>query len=143
MRLNLPSIHKKLQQPVDASSMIVFRLFFSGIMIWEVIRYFQYGWVNRYFIKPNFFFPYAGFEWVAPWSGNDMYVHFFVMGVLAVFMFIGLLYRWSAFLFFLCFTFIFLLDSTNYLNHFYLISLISFLMIFILFYVRLQRVGLA
>src|SRR5690606_31415103 len=34
-------------------------------------------------------------------------------------------------LFFLAFTYIFLLDQATYLNHFYLISLISFLMIFL------------
>jgi hypothetical protein len=40
------------------------------------------------------------------------------------------MYRLATTLFFLGFTYIFLLDQTNYLNHFYLISLISFLMIF-------------
>ena len=44
---------------------------------------------------------------------------------------IGFLYRLSTILFFLGFSFIFLLDKTNYLNHFYLISLLSFVMIFL------------
>ena len=60
-----------------------------------------------------------------------MYVHFFVLGLLAIFIIIGFLYRISAFLFFLGFSYIFLLDQTNYLNHFYLISLLSFILIWI------------
>jgi hypothetical protein len=44
---------------------------------------------------------------------------------------VGLFYRVSTTLFFLGFTYIFLLDKTNYLNHFYLISLISLIMIFV------------
>ena len=58
-----------------------------------------------------------------------MILHFVALGILALFIMIGFLYRISAFLFFLAFTFMFLLDQSNYLNHFYLISLISFLLI--------------
>ena len=44
---------------------------------------------------------------------------------------LGLAYRVSATLFFLGFTYAFLLEQARYLNHFYLICLISFLMIFL------------
>ncbi len=60
-----------------------------------------------------------------------MYVHFFFLGVCAIFIMLGLFYRISSILFFLGFTYIFLLDKSNYLNHFYLISLLSFIMIFV------------
>lgn len=46
-------------------------------------------------------------------------------------MLFGFWYRLSATLFFLGFTYVFLLEQARYLNHFYLISLISFLMIFV------------
>jgi len=42
-----------------------------------------------------------------------------------------MLYRWGAVLFFLSFTYVELLDKTNYLNHYYFISLIGFLLIFL------------
>jgi hypothetical protein len=57
--------------------------------------------------------------------------HFYALGVLAVCIIIGLWYRLSATLFFLGFTYVFLLDKTNYLNHLHLVSLVSFLMIFV------------
>jgi len=56
---------------------------------------------------------------------------FFLLGVLAVLIAIGLWYRISMALFFVAFSYIFLLDRTYYLNHFYLLCLLSFLIIFI------------
>jgi hypothetical protein len=57
-----------------------------------------------------------------------MYLHFWVMGVLALLMALGLFYRVAAPLFYLAFTYVFLLDKAYYLNHFYLIVLLSFLL---------------
>ena len=56
---------------------------------------------------------------------------FLVLGLLSFFILIGFCYRLSMTLFFLGFTYVFLLDQTQYLNHFYLISLISLIMIFV------------
>lgn len=122
---------RHLFAPVDAASVAVFRIAFGIIMAWEVCRYFLFGWISEYFIKPSFYFTFYGFGWVRPWPGGLMYVHFAVLGVLALFVAAGFLYRASITLFFLGFTYVFLLDQTNYLNHFYLISLVSFLMIFV------------
>lgn len=117
--------------PKSIASIAFFRIAFGLLMLWEVSRYFKYDWIERQFISPNFLFTYDGFSWVTPWSGNGMYIHFYVLGLLALFIAIGFLYRISTTLFFLGFTYIFLLDKTHYLNHFYLISLISFLLILI------------
>ena len=57
--------------------------------------------------------------------------HFAALGVLAIFITLGFFYRLSALLFFVGFTYIFLLEQARYLNHFYLISLLSFLLIFL------------
>ncbi len=97
----------------------------------EVYRYFNAGWISRYFIEPEFLFKYFGFEWVQPLPGFGMYVHFLALGVLAFLIILGLWYRWVMPLFFLGFTYVFLLAEANYLNHFYLISLVSFVLIFL------------
>src|SRR4026209_2256323 len=60
-----------------------------------------------------------------------MYVHFLVLGLAAACVMVGFLYRIAAPVFFLAFTYFFLLDQTRYLNHFYLVCLISFLMCFL------------
>jgi vitamin K-dependent gamma-carboxylase len=117
--------------PVDISSIVVFRIIFGAIMLWEVYRYFDHGWIARYWITPAYNFTYAGFEWVRPWPGMGMYFHFAIMGALAMAILLGMWYRVSAILFFLAFTYMFLLEKANYLNHFYFVSLIAFLMIFV------------
>ena len=117
--------------PIHIGSIALFRMAFGAIMFWEVLRYFDHGWIYRYFIQPEFYFTYPGLDFLMPLGGNWMYIHFMLLGVLSVFIFLGLFYRTSMVLFFLGFTYFFLLDKSNYLNHFYLISLISFLMIFI------------
>lgn len=122
-------VAEALSRPVDIASLAVFRIAFGAIMAWEVLRYFDYGWIERYWIQPDFFFGYLGFEWVRPWPGEGMYVHFAVLGVLAACIAAGLLYRVAAVLFFVGFAYVFLLDKANYLNHFYLIVLISLLLI--------------
>lgn len=123
-------LRSRLFVPVDIASLVVFRVLFGAIMLWEVCRYFDHQWIQRYYIQPKFFFTYYGFHWIHPWPGIGMYVHFVGLGVLAIFIMAGLWYRVCALLFFLGFTYVFLLDQTNYLNHFYFVSLMSFLMIF-------------
>jgi vitamin K-dependent gamma-carboxylase len=121
----------RLFAPVDSASLAVFRMGFGAVMMWEVWRYFTYGWISAYYIQPGFYFSYYGFEWVKPWPGIGMYVHFTLLGVLALCILLGLFYRFSTMLFFLGFSYIFLLDQSRYLNHFYLVALISFLLIFV------------
>ena len=120
-----------LFNPVDISFLVFFRILFGGIMLWEVYRYFTYGWIRRYYVEPAVTFEYYGFSWVKPWPETGMYIHFFVLGLAAACVMLGFLYRFAAPVFFLAFTYSFLLDQTRYLNHLYLICLIGFLMCFL------------
>src|ERR1043165_9461937 len=120
-----------LFRPVDISFLVFFRVLFGGIMLWESYRYFTHGWITRYFLEPAVTFTYYGFSWVKPWPGRGMYIHFFVLGLAAACVMAGFFYRIAAPVFFLTFTYFFLLDQTRYLNHFYLVCLISFLMCFL------------
>ena len=120
-----------LFEPVDISFLVFFRILFGGIMLWEVYRYFSYGWISRYYVEPVVNFTYYGFSWVKPWPGRGMYIHFFVLGLAAACVMAGFLYRIATPVFFLAFTYTFLLDQTRYLNHFYLVCLVSFLMCFL------------
>lgn len=111
---------------VDGASLALFRALFGLIMAWEVVRYFQNGWIARYYIDPGFHFSYLPF--IQPWPGQGMYWHFVVTGLLALLVAAGLWYRATAWLFCLAFSYIFLLDKAQYLNHFYLIALLSLLL---------------
>jgi vitamin K-dependent gamma-carboxylase len=118
----------RLFEPVDGASLAVFRMVFGAILVWEVYRYFSKGWIERYFVDPTFHFTFHGFGWIEPWPGSWMEAHFAVLGALAVCITLGLAYRIAAPLFFLGFTYVFLLEQARYLNHFYLVSLLAFLL---------------
>jgi len=120
-----------LHHPVDAASLVAFRVAYGLVMLWEVYRYLSHDWVASYWIEPDFHFKYRFFEWVHPWPGEGMYLHFYAMGALALLVTVGLFYRLAAALLWLAFTYTFLLEQATYLNHFYLVSLIGFLMIFV------------
>lgn len=116
--------------PVDIAGVVLFRIAFGVIMFWEVTRYFRHDWIYRYWVEPVFNFSYGPFNF-SPMGENAMYALWFVLGVLALFISIGFLYRISTILFFCGFTYTYLLEQGRYLNHFYLVILISFVLIFI------------
>jgi vitamin K-dependent gamma-carboxylase len=120
-----PSFLNRLFAVVDASSMVFFRVVFGGLLAAWAWDYLDSGRVKSLYIDPAFHFTYAGFEWVRPWPGNGMLLHFAVMFVLAIFISIGFFYRIASLLFTLGFTYFFLLDRTNYQNHYYLIGLLA------------------
>lgn len=120
-----------LGRPVDAASLGAFRLLFGALMVWEVWRYYNLDFIGRYYIEPRFHFTYEFFPFFAPLPGQGMYWLFGAMGLFALGLALGFYYRWSAFLFFLSYTYVFLLDKTPYNNHYYLISLLSFLLILV------------
>ena len=125
------AISQALVAPVDVSALATFRVFLGMIMVWEVYRYHYYGRIARYYIEPHFFFPYELFPFLHPLPGPWMYLVFFGMGLAALGVALGFLYRASAILFFLTYTYVFLLDKTQYNNHYYFISLLGFLLIFV------------
>ena len=123
---------RRLFDPIEIAPLVYFRIVFGAIMLWECWRYYDKGWIERYWIDKPFHFAYFGFGWAQhPWPGDGMYWHFAAMAVLAVCIMLGYRYRLSATLFFLAFTYMFLLEQTTYLNHFYMVCLVSFLMIFV------------
>jgi hypothetical protein len=98
---------------------------FGFIMLVECWRFWSKGWIERYYIEPDFLFKYYGFAWVEPWPGEGMYWHFALLAVLSLLIMLGVLYRLATVLFFFAFTYVFLLDQARYLNHFYLVMLIA------------------
>jgi len=42
---------KRLFAPINISPLVYFRMAFGAIMLWEVWRYFDYGWIERYYIR--------------------------------------------------------------------------------------------
>lgn len=120
-----------LMRPVDIDSLVFFRIAFGGVLFLYLVFMLGSGLIGPLFIEPEFHFTYAGFSWVRPWPGSGMYVHYLVTAAAALGIALGCFYRLSTLLFLFGWTYIFLLEKAYYLNHFYLVSLIAFLLLFI------------
>jgi vitamin K-dependent gamma-carboxylase len=116
---------------VDIASLVFFRIAFGLLMVWTVQHVWTRHWIQEWWLAPQFLFKYRGFSWVHPWPGNGLYIHWFILGILALFIAAGFFYRVSAALFCLSHTYFFLLAQGRYVNHMYLICLFSFLLIFV------------
>ena len=124
-------MNKYLYDKISIAPLAMFRVLFGFMMLVSIIRFWYNGWIFDQYIYPDFFFTYYGFDWIKPLGGDSMYTVFYIMGFAALAMMLGLFYRITSILFFLSFTYVELIDKTNYLNHYYFVSLISFLLIFL------------
>lgn len=127
----MKSLRSYLETPLHIAPLATFRVLFGGIMLISVLRFMLKGWIYELYVAPEYFFSYYGFEWVQPLSESGMYVVFGLMALAALLMALGLFYRVAAPTFFLLFTYTELLDKTNYLNHYYFVSIVAFLMIWV------------
>ena len=124
------SVANYFNKQTSAAPLAVFRMFFGFLMLISLVRFWLKGWIESLYIEPSFHFSYYGFEWVKP-LGLYTYALFIICGISAFFVAIGYKYRLSILIFFLSFTYIELMDKTTYLNHYYFVSLVSFIMLFI------------
>ena len=124
------SIYKYLNSYSESATLAFFRLAFGFMMFLSLIRFASHNWIEDFYIKPQFHFTYYGFGWVKP-MGNYIYLVFIIASLAALFVAIGYKYRLAIIIFFLSFTYIELIDKTTYLNHYYFVSIISFVLIFL------------
>ena len=124
------NIKSYLNATTNAAPLAVFRIGFGLMMLYSIIRYWAKGWIETVYIQPQFHFKYYGFEWVKT-LGNYTYVLFIICGIASLLVALGFTYRLAIIAFFLSFTYIELMEKTTYLNHYYFISVLSFLMIFL------------
>ena len=114
----------------DASPLAVFRICFGLMMCYSLIRFYRKGWIETLYLQPEFHFSYFGLDWIKP-LGDWTYLLFLICGIAALLITIGYHYRFAILVFFLSFTYIELMDKTTYLNHYYFISVLSFMMLFL------------
>ena len=123
-------ISSYLTQKVSSSPLSVFRFFFGLLMCISILRFWSKGWIEELYLKPVFHFSYFGFEWIKP-IGDYTYLIFLICLISSFFVCVGFKYRLSIIIFFLSFFYIEMMDKTTYLNHYYFITSLSFLMIFL------------
>ncbi len=114
---------------IDNSSLIVFRIIFGLLCFLESVGAIFTGWVKRTLIDPELTFSFIGFEWLQPLPGNWMFAYYVIMGLFGLLIMIGYKYRLSIILFTLMWTASYLMQKSSYNNHYYLLVLLSGIMI--------------
>ncbi|MCS7075465.1 MAG: HTTM domain-containing protein [Bacteroidia bacterium] len=119
-----------LYTPIPALPFQVFRIGWGLLMIISAVRFMALGWIEDHYVKPIFHFKYWGFEWVEPISRTGLYITHILIILASIGVAVGtkIVYRISAIVLFVSFTYTELIDLTYYLNHYYFVSLICFLL---------------
>lgn len=118
------------QKSTSAAPLAVFRIVFGLLLFGSVVRFWSKGWIYDLYIKPKYFFSFYGFEFVKP-LGEYTYFIFALCAISALMVALGYYYRVASISLFAAFTYIELIDKSTYLNHYYFISMISLLLIFL------------
>lgn len=115
-----------IYRKVTIAPLVTFRILFGLLMLASTIRFWANGWIHDLYVAPKFYFPFI--DSIRPLSEIGMYGVFAGMVLCTLLIVLGLAYRVSSISFLVLFTYVELLDKTNYLNHYYFVSLIAFLM---------------
>ena len=117
--------------PVGIAPLVTLRVVIGAMLAFSTARFMALGWVDDHYIQPVFHFTYAGFEWVRPLPPAGLYAVHILLLLSSLAVVFGYRYRMAALLQFLLFTYTELLDLTYYLNHYYFVSIVCALLLFV------------
>ncbi|WGD36096.1 HTTM domain-containing protein [Olleya sp. YS] len=124
-------LNKFLFKHIDNSALIVFRIIFGLLCFLESVGAIFTGWIKYTLIDPKFTFNFIGFEFLQPLPGHWMYVYYAIMGCFGLLIMLGYKYRLSMIAFTVMWTATYLMQKASYNNHYYLLCLLSGIMIFL------------
>jgi vitamin K-dependent gamma-carboxylase len=108
----------------------LFRIGLGILLFWEVIFLYRIDFIQNFLLGPDLLFNYKFFP-LEPISEGGLEFILGALAVSAVLITVGLFTRVASGVFFLGFSYLFLLDKGYYNNHLYLFCLIAFLMLFV------------
>ena len=110
-------------RPVDASSVVAFRVAMGVLGAFSAARFLAKGWVEPLYLAPEHHLTYPWFTWVRPLAGPVMYAVVAAMVPLGLAVAAGRRTRLAAAGFVLAFTYCELIDAALYLNHYWFVTL--------------------
>nr|WP_042245639.1 HTTM domain-containing protein [Nonlabens ulvanivorans] len=122
---------KWLFRQVDNSALVLFRMFFGFLLACEAFGHIALGAVDKHFLQPKFTFTFIGFEFLEPLPAPLMYGLFVMMGIAGLLVMVGFKYRTAMIFYAITWTYVYLLQKTSYNNHYYLLMLLNYIMIFL------------
>lgn len=117
-------------KPIDIASLVFFRIAAGILLSGEQLNQFFTGDYKNY-LEPKFHFSYLFFPWLKPFPETGMYALWAVTILAGFFVAAGAFYRVATVVLFIGYSFLFLMEETEYVNHFYLYCLLCFWLIFL------------
>lgn len=122
----LSRLRGALERPIDGAPVAVFRIAFGALLFVGTLRLLQKGYVREAFLLPRTFFPPWPFEDVLrPLPGPGMYMVYALIALSALAFAAGLRARVAAGVLCVLFSYAHFIDLTNYLNHYWLVTLLT------------------
>jgi hypothetical protein len=120
-----------LYRPIDNASITFFRIAFGLTTFFHVWGVIDQNRVRTRYIDPPFLFAFPGLGWLQRLPGDWMLALWFALAAAAVLVMLGLFYRAAIIFFFVGHTYAIHLDQSIFWNHYYVVTLFAFLMIFV------------
>lgn len=133
-------ISESLFRQIPADFLVIYRIGFGLVMCWWAVEYIVHAVPFYNYTLVPYQFSYYGFSWVKPWdlevaiagvTFDGMTLHFIALAALSIMIALGMWFRVAAVLFAFGYTYWFLLDKCFYLNHYYLCTLLSWMLPFL------------
>jgi vitamin K-dependent gamma-carboxylase len=122
---------KFLFKHIDNTGLVLWRVVFGALIALEAFGAITTGWLRRTLVEPQFTFNFIGFDFLQPLPGDGMYYYFILMGIFGLLVMVGYKYRFSMACYALMWTCVYLMQKTSYNNHYYLLMLLCWLMVFL------------
>ena len=120
-----------LSKPIHPASLGLFRILFGCTMFVQTAYFIATDFVQHHITEPIIHFPYHFLQFVTPLPYPFMDILIWMMLLASVMIAIGFLYRYAVGLFLVTFTYLWLIDKGFFNNHYYLITLLSILLLFV------------
>ncbi len=124
-------MNKFLFKQIDNTGLVLFRAIFGLLISIEAFGAIATGWVRRVLVEPDFTFNFIGFDFLQKLQGNTMYFYFVLMGIFGLMVMLGYKYRYSMFFYALMWSGVYFMQKTSYNNHYYLMMLLCWMMVFL------------
>ncbi len=113
-----------------ATALVLYRVAFGLLMAGNAARYLHHDWPRRLYGELDVRFPFPAFAWLPAPSGDTAETLFIVVLLSALGIAAGAFYRISVAVFIGAFGYLQVIERTTYLNHYYLVCLLAFAMLF-------------
>ncbi|MEM0997451.1 MAG: HTTM domain-containing protein [Bacteroidota bacterium] len=115
----------------SASALGIFRLLFGVVLLMQIINFVSVDFISKDLVKPVLHFKWYFFSYVEPLPKAGLELLLFVLAAAAVLIALGRFYRIAVAIWFVGFTYLWLLDKGFFNNHYYLMSILCAMMFFL------------